>query len=192
MHTTDDKQPVGESWLTGTPGGDTWPDAAAPGAAQWHEDAANPGAPDRTGRRRLRVLALAGVAAVGIAAGAAAEVAITSGSDAPSIYSAGPAPGPGGGNGGLGSGAYAGPGPGAGRSGHVLLAGPVTAVTATSITIGRGSTYTFAVTPATRFPGRAKAISSVKVGDRVAISGTLNGHAGTAVAVTDPPNLSAP
>jgi Domain of unknown function (DUF5666) len=184
MHTTDGTQPVGEATPITEPVEDTWPDAdAAAAAAQWPEEASGTAAPDPAGRRRrLSVLAMAAVAAVGIAAGAVAEVAITSGSGAPSPYSAGPAPVQGAGNGGVG----------ADGSGHVVLAGPVTAVTPTSITIGpRGSTFTFAVTRATRFTGRVKAIGSVKVGDLVSVSGTLSGSTGTAALVSDPPSLPA-
>jgi hypothetical protein len=72
------------------------------------------------------------------------------------------------------------------------IGGPVTAVSATSITIGRGDrAVTAAVTGATRVTGKAAGIGGIKVGDLV--SASLSGPAGKLVAVSiqDPASLPA-
>ena len=70
------------------------------------------------------------------------------------------------------------------------IGGPVTAVSATSITIGRGDrAVTAAVTSATKVTGQVTDIGGIKVGDLV--SASLSGPAGRLVAVSiqDPASL---
>jgi hypothetical protein len=70
------------------------------------------------------------------------------------------------------------------------MAGKVTAVSATSITLAAGGQQvTAAVTGATKVTGRVSAISGVKVGDMVAAQITgIDGRL-TATAIQDPASL---
>jgi uncharacterized protein DUF5666 len=70
----------------------------------------------------------------------------------------------------------------------MLIAGPVTAVSGTSITIGgQGRPVTAAVTGATRITGKVCSISGIRVGDQVSAQITQEaGGKPTAVAIQDP------
>lgn len=86
-----------------------------------------------------------------------------------------------------GSGGGSIPSAGPGQSVHLMIGGPVTAVSATSVSIGSGSrSVTAAVTRATVVTGNVHAIGGVKVGDQV--SAQLSGGAGklTVVSLQDP------
>ncbi|MDR3036646.1 MAG: hypothetical protein LBV78_26685 [Kitasatospora sp.] len=77
--------------------------------------------------------------------------------------------------------------PGSGAT-TLFLAGTVTAVSATSITIaGAGPTVTATVTPSTRVSGRVTSIRGIKVGDQVSALITRNGSGATAAAIAYPP-----
>src|ERR1700728_228116 len=142
---------------------DDWPDGgddppwrrAAPPAASGREGG--------TGRSGLRALALAIVTVVALGAGAGVALAITKGLDHSPSPSAAPstqtsAVGPGGSSGGATI-----PG-GSGAVGEMFVAGPVTAVSSTSITIGGPNhTVTAAITSCTRITGNATSIGGIKV-----------------------------
>jgi hypothetical protein len=74
------------------------------------------------------------------------------------------------------------------------IGGPVTAVSATSITVGHGGqAVTAAVTRATKITGKITTIAGIKVGD--VVSATISGANGklTADSIQDPASLpSAP
>lgn len=75
---------------------------------------------------------------------------------------------------------------------QIELGGPVTAVSASSITIGGGSrAVTAAVTSATKVTGKVTSIRGIKVGDLVSasITGTSGGKL-TATSIQDPASLS--
>jgi hypothetical protein len=79
-------------------------------------------------------------------------------------------------------------GGGGGGGGHLLIAGKVTAVSATSITItGQGHVFTAAITSSTKFTG-VSGPSGIKVGALVAaqITGYDSAHP-VATAIQDPP-----
>jgi hypothetical protein len=139
------------------------------------------------GRPGLRPLALAIVAVVALAAGAGVALAIIKGLDRSSSPSAAPgsqpsavAPG--------GSGGGTIPGGGGGAVGEMFVAGPVTAISSTSITIGGpGHTVTAAITSATRITGKVTSIGAIKVGDQVSAQITQsNGGQPTVTAIQDP------
>jgi hypothetical protein len=169
---------------------DDWPDEGgndppwgrtAPAAAHGSD-----GGPGRLG---LRPLALATVAVVALAAGAGVALAITKGIDHSASPSAAPstqpsvvAPG------GSGPGGGTVPG-GGGPVEQMFVAGPVTAVTSTSITIGGGPgrSVTAAITSSTRITGKVTSIGGVKVGDQVSAQITeSNGGQPTVAAIQDP------
>ncbi|HTZ29461.1 MAG TPA: DUF5666 domain-containing protein [Streptosporangiaceae bacterium] len=162
----------------GDDGGDDppWRRAARPTAHGQGRGAGRPG---------LRPLALAIVAVVALAAGAGVALAIVKGlerSPSPSAASSSqpPAVAPGGGGGAI-------PG-GGGAVGEMFVAGPVTAVSGTSITIGGpGHTVTAAITSATRITGKVTSIGAIKVGDQVSAQITqASGGQPTAAAIQDP------
>jgi hypothetical protein len=69
----------------------------------------------------------------------------------------------------------------------MLLAGKVTAVTRTSITIGgNGPSVTAAVTSSTKITGRVSSISGIKVGDEVSAQLTGTGGKLTVMSIQDP------
>ncbi len=69
----------------------------------------------------------------------------------------------------------------------MILDGKVLAVSSTSITIdGGGHRMTAEVTKSTRFTGRVSAISSIMVGDMIAVKMTVTGGKITAVTIQDP------
>ena len=166
---------------------DDWPDGgddppsrrAAPPAAYGRDGGAG-----RSGRRPL---ALTIVALVALGAGAGVALAITKGLDhspslsaAPSIQPSAVAPGGSGGGGTI-------PG-GGGAVGEMFVAGPVTAVSSTSITIGGPNhTVTAAITSSTRITGKVTSIGGIKVGDQVSAQITeSNGGQPTVAAIQDP------
>ena len=165
-------------------GGDDppWPRAAPP--AGYGRD----GGPGRSG---LRPLAIAIVAVVALGAGAGVALAITKGLDhspspsaAPSTQPSAVAPG------GSGGGAIPGGGtaPGGGAVGEMFVAGSVTAVSSTSITIGGPNhTVTAAITSSTRITGKVTSIGGIKVGAQVSAQITeSNGGQPTVTAIQDP------
>jgi len=172
---------------------DDWPDQggndppwrrAAPPAAHGRD-----GGPGRAG---LRPLALAIVAVVALAGGAGVALAITKGLDHSSSPSAAPSTQPSalapGGSGGGPAGGGTVPG-GSGSVEQMFAAGPVTAVTSTSITIGGGPgrSVTAAITSSTRITGKVTSIGGIKVGDQVSAQITeSNGGQPTVTAIQDP------
>jgi len=139
------------------------------------------------GRTRLRPLVLAIVALVALGGGAGVALAIAKGLDHSTSPSATPstqppAVAPGGSS---GSGTIPG---GSGAVGEMFVAGPVTAVSSTSITIGGpGHTVTAAITSATRITGKVTSIGAIKVGDQVSAQITqTNGGRPTVTAIQDP------
>jgi hypothetical protein len=145
-------------------GGDDppWRRAAAPAA---------PGRGDGPGRPVLRPLVLAIVAVVALGGGAGVALAITHGLDDSTSPSATPGTQPSAvAPGGSGGGSVPGGGtvPGGGAVTEMFVAGPVTAVSSTSITIGGpGRTVTAAITSSTRITGKVTSIGAIKVGDQV-------------------------
>lgn len=142
--------------------------------------------PGRAGRSGLRPLALAIVAVVALGAGAGVALAIIKGLDhspspsaAPSTQPSAVAPGGSGGGGAI---------PGGGAVGEMFVAGPVTAVSSTSITIGGPNhTVTAAITNSTRITGKVTSIGGIKVGDQVSAQITeSNGSQPTVTAIQDP------
>jgi hypothetical protein len=164
---------------------DDWPDGgddppwrrAAPPAAHGRD-----GEPGRSG---LRPLALAIVAVVALGAGAGVALAITKGLDhspspsaVPSTQPSAVAPG--------GSGLI--PGGAGGAVGEMFVAGPVTTVSSTSITIGGPNhTVTAAITRSTRITGKVTSMGGIKVGDQVSAQITeSNDGQPTVAAIQDP------
>jgi len=176
---------------------DDWPDGgddppwrrAAPPAGYGRD-----GGPGRSG---LRPLAIAIVAVVALSAGAGVALAITKGLDhspspsaAPSTQPSAVAPGGSSGGGTIPGGSSGGgtiPG-GSGAVGEMFVAGPVTAVSSTSITIGGPNhTVTAAITSSTRITGKVTSIGGIKVGDQVSAQITeSNGGQPTVAAIQDP------
>jgi hypothetical protein len=165
---------------------DDWPEEggddppwrrAAPPAASGRDGGA--------GRLRLRPLVLAIVAVLALGAGAGVALAITRGLGSSSSPSATPstqppAVAPGGGTI---------PGGSGGPVAQMFVTGPVTAVSAASITIGGGpgQSVTAAITSSTRITGKVTSIGAVKVGDQVSAQITQsNGGRPTATAIQDP------
>jgi hypothetical protein len=196
-----------------SPAGDGWPDDEAdapdPGWPDDQADAPDPDWPDdwpdggddppwrraaspaahgrdgEPGRSGLRPLALAIVAVVALGAGAGVALAITKGLDhspspsaVPSTQPSAVAPG--------GSGLI--PGGAGGAVGEMFVAGPVTAVSSTSITIGGPNhTVTAAITSSTRITGKVTSIGGIKVGNQVSAQITeSNGGQPTVAAIQDP------
>src|SRR6202167_2632472 len=180
-----------------SPAGDGWPDDQADGPdPDWPAGGDDPpsrraappaayGGDGGPGRSGLRPLALAIVAVVALGAGAGVALAITKGLDHSPSPSAAPgaqpsAVAPGGGGGTI-------PG-GSGAVGEMFAAGPVTAVSSTSITIGGPNhTVTAAITSSTRITGKVTSIGGIKVGDQVSAQITeSNGGQPTVAAIQDP------
>jgi hypothetical protein len=167
-----------------------WPDDWPEGGGDdppWRrgESVAAAGNDSSPGRPRLRPLVLAIVAVVALGGGAAVALAIakldhsTSPSATPNTQPSAVAPG------GIGGGTVPG---GGGAVGEMFVAGPVTAVSSTSITIGGpGHTVTAAITSATRITGKVTSIGAIKVGDQVSAQITQsNGGQPTVTALQDP------
>jgi len=172
---------------------------------EWEHD--EPGDPDWTvtlepggkpGRRVSRVtLAAIAVLALTVAAAVVLIAANRASSSPPPATAPGgqPAAGtlPGGGGNGGGGFVNGAGGAGGNGAGELLMAGAVTAVSSTSITLGggaQGHTVTAAFTGATQFDGRAKNASAVKVGDAVMveIAGYGSAHP-TVKSITDPAQM---
>lgn len=135
--------------------------------------------------RRVPAAALVAIALTAAGIGALIVFAVRGPSGSPSTPASqptvqGPAqPGAGGG------GAF----PGSGSS-EMFVGGRVTAVSATSVSIGGpGRTITAAVTSSTRFTGQVTNISGVKVGDQVTAQLTQNGGSITVVSISDPAQI---
>ncbi|HEV8275610.1 MAG TPA: hypothetical protein VGQ26_07920 [Streptosporangiaceae bacterium] len=162
----------------GQPGGS--PPAGAAGQP-WQAPEVPPARPPRRWRWPVALI-LTGLAA---AAAGAGIVALLHGSSGPGAASAAP----GGQPSHLASVPSGGDGtpPGGGEL-RMLIAGPVTAVSGTSITIGgQGRPVTAAVTGATRITGKVSSISGIRVGDQVSAQITQEaGGKPTAVAIQDP------
>jgi hypothetical protein len=150
--------------------------------------------PGRPGRSGLRPLALAIVAVVALGAGAGVALAITKGFDhspspspsaVPSTQPSAVAPGGSGGSGLIPGGGTA---PGGGSVEQMFVAGPVTAVSSKSITIGGPNhTVTAAITSSTRITGKVTSIGGIKVSDQVSAQITeSNGGQPTVAAIQDP------
>jgi hypothetical protein len=183
----------------------SWPDDSENERdPDWPDDWADDGADDPPWRRtappaaygpdggprrpRLRPLVLAIVAMVALVGGAGVALAITKGLDHSTSPSAAPgtqptAVAPGGSGGGTIPG-----GGGGGAVSEMFVAGPVTAVSGTSITIGGpGHTVTAAITSATRITGKVTSVGAIKVGDQVSAQITQsNGGQPTVTAIQDP------
>jgi hypothetical protein len=156
-----------------------WPDDWVDDGADdppWRR-AAPPAAYGGAGRPRLRPLVLAIVAIVALGGGAGVALAITKGLDHSTSPSATPSSQP----------SAVAPG-GGGAVGEMFVAGPVTAVSSTSITIGGpGHTVTAAITGATRITGKVTSIGAIKVGDQVSAQiSQSNGGQPTVTAIQDP------
>jgi hypothetical protein len=171
---------------------DDWPEGG--GSDPPERRAAPPaayGRDDGPGRPGLRPLALAIVAVLALGAGAGVALAIIRGLDhspspsaAPSTQP--PAVAPGGSGGGPAGGGTV---PGGGSVEQMFVAGPVTSVSSTSITIsgGPGRSVTAAITNSTRITGKVTSIGGVKVGDQVSAQITKsNGGRPTVTAMQDP------
>ena len=148
----------------------------------------------RGARQRVHPLTLAAVAVAGATIGVGAVLITDAGAGGtsatgttPSYAPASSAPTPSGGSYGGGQSALP-PLSGTGGGLQMMLSGRVTAVSATSITIGGdGPSVTAKIAKATRFTGTVHGISGVKVGDQV--SATLSGSSAstlTATAIEDP------
>jgi hypothetical protein len=137
--------------------------------------------------RRLPVAALVAIALTAAGIGALIVLAARGLSGSPATPSSQPtaqAPAQPGGSGG---GAFPG-----NAAGGMFVGGRVTAVSATSITLGGpGRSITAAVTSSTRFTGQVSSISGVKVGDLVTAQLTQNGGSVTVIAISDPAQLPA-
>jgi hypothetical protein len=141
------------------------------------------------------VAAGAGFGAVAVAlhdvTGSPAAASATPSSSAPSAGGSGAVPSSGAGNGTQ----LAPPGGGVqslppGATAHLEIGGPVTAVSTTSITLGRGSqAITAAVTRATVITGKVNGINGIKVGDFVSASITAASGKLTADSIQDPASL---
>jgi hypothetical protein len=160
-----------------------WPPAPTP----------PPPPPGAAHRRGVRVAAFAGTAVVAAAVGfgvaraaldevrASPTAASSPSSPAPSSPApSSPAPGSGG----------VIPPAGPGQDLQLEIGGEVTAVSATSITLGAGAQHvTAAITRATTVTGRVRSVSGIKVGDLV--SARITGTDGklTVVAIQDPASV---
>ncbi len=190
----DDRWPDGD-WPDDDWPDDTWPagqPAAWPGAPpQPHE----PGEPGLLTWLHSNVVGVALIAVLAGVAGAFLAFLLTQGPSAAPAAARTPAglsptlPGKGIGGGGVSGGL---PGGGAGQV-QMLLVGPVTAVSGTSITVaGQGNSVTGAVTSATKVTGKVTSIGGIKVGDHVLVKFTGNPASGsfTAITIQDPASIS--
>jgi hypothetical protein len=154
----------------------------------------------RRGWRAPKVILLAVTAVIAATAGFLAVTAVRDVSASPAAASASPttaAPNagaaPSGGTGNLlppGTGGGAIPTPGPGQLLHLEIGGKVTAVSATSITLGaRGQSVTAAVASSTTVTGKVHGIGGVKVGDLVSAQITGTDGKLTATAIQDPASI---
>jgi Domain of unknown function (DUF5666) len=146
-----------------------------------------------------RVGWLAAVAVVAAVAGAGLTVGLTRAPASPSAGASSPStPSPGSGGGSTAPGGYGGNGAapvpiGGNEVSHIEMIGTVTAVSATSITIGgQGLSVTAIVTSATKITGQVDSIQQIKVGDQVSAEMTQSGSKVTALAIQYPAPQAAP
>lgn len=185
--------------------GRVWPETGSPPGGYPPPPGRRSGSGGRRGRRALLIAltaVLAGTAGFGLVAAALRE--LTGSPAAASSSPAAQAPGGGAGAGVPSSGAGTGtrlsplgggvPSLAPGATLQLEIAGPVTAVTASSITIGGGDrAIKAAVTRATAVTGKVTSVGGIKVGD--VVSATIAGADGklTAQSIQDPASLpSAP
>lgn len=142
-------------------------------------------------RSPVRSVTAAVIAVVAAAIGAGLALTIINWPSASPTAAAAPSasasPAPGTGNGSIGNGIAL--GGGAGGTRYILLAGKVTAVSSTSITLGgSGPSVTAAVTSSTKVTGRVSSISGVKVSDEVSaqLTETGTGAKMTVMSIQDP------
>jgi hypothetical protein len=177
--------------------GEQWPDDDWPSdqPAAWSAAPPPPGDVGVLAWLHANVLAVALIAVIAGVAGAFAAFLLTQGPSAapgPSRTPSGALPSIpgqriGGGN------AVGGVPGGTGGQLQMLLAGKVTAVSSTSITVeGHGNSVTGTVTSATTVTGKVTGIGGVKVGDQVLVKFTGTAGSGTLTAVTiqDPASIS--
>jgi hypothetical protein len=140
------------------------------------------GEPPRRPRQRYRAaLVLTAVLAAGAGYLVVTAVRDVTGSPAAASPSASPSAAPSGG---------AIPTPGPGQQLRLQIAGQVTAISATSITLtSGGQQVTAAVTSSTRVTGRVTSIGGVKTGDLVSVQITGSNGKLTATAIQDPASL---
>jgi len=160
-----------------------------------------PPRPPRGTRPRAHPLTLAAVAVAGATIGVAAVLIVGAGTGSTAATGAPASPGPASpapaqGGGSHGADPYGGvpsalpPLSGTGAGLQVMLGGRVTAVSATSITIGgRGPSVTAKITKATRFTGNVHSVTGVKVGDQV--SAVLSGASASSLTATTIQDLGA-
>jgi hypothetical protein len=160
-----------------------------------------PGYPPPRNAAHSRGMRAAGLAATAVLAGAAGFAVVTALREATASPAADASPGaaapgtttPSGGAGNLlpprtGGGAI--PTPGPGQELRLEIGGKVTAVSATSITVGaEGQSVTAAVTTSTRVTGKVHGIGGVKAGDFVAVQITGTDGRLTATAIQDPASI---
>jgi hypothetical protein len=173
-----------------------WPDGGWPDNASADDDwpdgngwpvgePVTPMGERRAGTGRQRVLRLAIVAVVAMAAGAAVAAAVR---DLTPSAGGQPTTAP------PGASQHAAGGPGGqlspGTSGTLMLVGNVVAVSGKSITIGAGpQAVTAKVTGNTRFSGRLTGIAAVRVGDMVAAQISERNGVAVVVALQDPASI---
>ena len=182
-------EPTADDWND-----DQWPDDPPPDDDdEWADDlwpGIPPPPPPPPPGRHLHPAVLVATGLVAAAMGAAVVLTAHALGGSPATPASQPtvqAPSQSGGNSGLGGGG----GPGH-ASTEMFIAGQVTAVSGTSITIGGpGRSITATVTSSTRFTGRVSSITGIKVGDQVSAQLTQNGDTVTAVSVSDPAQLPA-
>lgn len=176
-----------------------WAGAVGPPGAGWPGDHGQqshgrtgrlPGTGGRSGKRGGPLASLVAVAVLAAGAGAGLAIAVTGPSGTPAAATS-PSPGrasgvlPGGPAGGVPGGTSG--VPGGGQPAQIFVIGTVTAVSATSITIGgNGPPVTAAVTGSTRVTGRVSSIAGIKVGDRVSAQVSQSGGRMTATAIQYP------
>jgi hypothetical protein len=153
-----------------------------------------PPPPGPPSQRTHRILLLAVTAVVAAAAGFLVVTAVhdvsagpASASGTPSGSPQGDLPSEGTGN---GTGPLQIPSAGPGQTLRLEIGGKVTAVSATSITLGaRGQSVTASVTKATAVTGKVASIGGIKVGDLVSAQITGTNGTLTATAIQDPASI---
>jgi hypothetical protein len=182
---------------------DDWPDDDGPddpGRAGGGRPGMMPPAPPGgrgPGGRRVSALSVAAVALVALAAGVGVTLALDHGpGQTPAASVSTPSTQPSGllptqAGGGFSGGALPG---GSGSGGQTIvdtIAGKVTAVSSTSITIGgNGQSVKAAVTKSTKVQGNDSSISQVKVGDMVLAQVLVSGPKYSALAIQDPAGIT--
>ena len=158
--------------------------------------AADPPPPPRPRNQRMRKgMLLVATAMIAAAAGFLVVTAVhdlsaspASASGSPTSSPQGEPPSEGTGNGGTGSPPI--PSTGPGQTLRLEVGGKVTAVNATSITLGaHGQSVTATVTKATTVTGKVASIGGIKVGDLVSAQITSTNGKLTAIAIQDPASI---